>query len=86
VRLGLAYGGAFHSRRLKIVSSQVGSPPTFRRPRWNNRRRMEAALRLLADSRFDALLGEEIPFSELPRALPRVLAAKAPGVGAYVRY
>lgn len=82
----LPLGGAFHSRRLKIVSSQVGSPPTFRRPRWNNRRRMEAALRLLADSRFDALLGEEIPFSELPRALPRVLAAKAPGVGAYVRY
>jgi len=82
----LPLGGAFHSRRLKIVSSQVGSPPTFRRPRWNNRRRLEATLRLLADSRFDALLGEEIPFADLPRALPRVLAPMAPGVGAYVRY
>jgi threonine dehydrogenase-like Zn-dependent dehydrogenase len=82
----LPLGGAFHSRRLKIVSSQVGSPPAFRRPRWNNRRRLETALRLLADARFDALLGEEIPFAELPAALPRVLAADAPGVGAYVRY
>ena len=85
-RTAIALGGAFHSRRLKIVSSQVGTPPTFRRPRWNNRRRLEAALKLLADDAFDALLGEEIAFSELPRALPRVLAAKAPGVGAYVRY
>jgi threonine dehydrogenase-like Zn-dependent dehydrogenase len=82
----LPLGGAFHSRRLKIVSSQVGSPPTFRRPRWNNRRRMEATLRLLTDDRFDALLGEEIPFAELARSLPRVLAPGAPGVGAYVRY
>ncbi len=85
-KAAIPLGGAFHSRRLKIVSSQVGTPPTFRRPRWNNRRRLEAALKLLADARFDALLGEEIPFADLPRALPRVLAAKAPGVGAYVRY
>jgi hypothetical protein len=68
------------------VSIQVGSPPAFRRPRWNNRRRLETALRLLADARFDALLGEEIPFAELPATLPRVLAPNAPGVGAYVRY
>jgi 2-desacetyl-2-hydroxyethyl bacteriochlorophyllide A dehydrogenase len=79
-------GGAFHSRRLKILSSQVGSPPTFRRPRWNTRRRLEAALKLLADPRYDALLGEEIAFADLPAALPRVLAPDAAGVGAYVRY
>ncbi len=84
--VNLPLGGAFHSRRLRIVSSQVGTPPPTRRPRWNSRRRLEAALKLLADSRFDALLGEEIPFAELPRALPRVLAPKAPGVGAYIRY
>jgi threonine dehydrogenase-like Zn-dependent dehydrogenase len=85
-KASIPLGGAFHSRRLRIVSSQVGTPPTFRRPRWNNRRRLEAALKLLSDARFDALLGEEIPFTDLPRALPRVLSPKAPGVGAYVRY
>jgi hypothetical protein len=47
---------------------------------------MEEALKLLADERFDRLLGEEVPFEELPKQLPRLLAPDAPGVGAYVRY
>ena len=41
-------GGAFHSRRLKLVSSQVGLVAASRRPRWDYRRRVEAAMRLLA--------------------------------------
>jgi hypothetical protein len=47
---------------------------------------MEEALRSLADDRFDVLLGEEIPFADLPRHIPRLLAPDAPGVGALVRY
>jgi hypothetical protein len=47
---------------------------------------MEEALRLLSDERFDALLGEEIAFDELPQHLPRLLAPDAKGVGAFVRY
>jgi len=81
----VALGGAFHSRRLKLVSSQVGNIPCARRPRWTRRRRLETAVRLLADDRLDALLGEEIPFSELPQHLPRVFAPGA-GIGALVRY
>lgn len=79
-------GGAFHSRRLRIVSSQVGAVAPSHRGRYTHRQRMEQALRLLADDRFDELLGEEVPFEELPRHLPRLLAPDAPGVGAYVRY
>ncbi|MCC6946847.1 MAG: dehydrogenase [Bradyrhizobiaceae bacterium] len=79
-------GGAFHSRRLRIVSSQVGAVAPSHRGRYTHRQRMEEAMRLLADDRFDALLGEEIPFDELPKHLPRLLASDAPGVGAYVRY
>lgn len=79
-------GGKFHSRRLRIISSQVGTLPAERRARWTHRRRMEAALRMLADDRFEALLGEEVPFKDLPRELPRLLAPNAPGVGALVRY
>ena len=41
-------GGAFHSRRLKLVSSQVGHVSAGRRPRWSHRRRVEAAVGLLA--------------------------------------
>lgn len=82
----LSLGGAFHSRRLRLISSQVGDIASHRRPRWTRRRRLDAALRLLADERLDILLGEKIPFAELPKHLPRLLARNAPGVGALIHY
>ena len=36
-------GGAFHSRRLRLISSQVGLVPAGRRARWSNRRRRDRA-------------------------------------------
>jgi hypothetical protein len=50
------------------------------------RRRLEAAIGLLADDRLDALVGEEVPFAELPQQLSRLLSRSAPGLGALVRY
>jgi threonine dehydrogenase-like Zn-dependent dehydrogenase len=86
-RISLGLGGAFHARRIMLVSSQVGGiSPARRRAGWTHERRLRAATHLLADDRLDALLGEEIPFTELPAQLPRLLAADARGVGAYVRY
>ena len=82
----VSLGGAFHSRRLKLVSSQVGDIACTRRPRWTRRRRLETAARLLVDERLDALLGEEIPFADLPQHLPRLFARGAAGIGALVRY
>src|SRR6202171_664324 len=82
----VSLGGAFHSRRLKLVSSQVGDIACSRRPRWTRRRRLETAARLLVDERLDALLGEEIPFAELPQHLSRLFARGAAGIGALVRY
>ncbi|MCE7027393.1 zinc-dependent alcohol dehydrogenase [Jiella avicenniae] len=58
-------GGAFHSRRLSLVASQVGSVPASRAGRWSNRRRLETALRLLADPRLDALFSGETAFVDL---------------------
>jgi 2-desacetyl-2-hydroxyethyl bacteriochlorophyllide A dehydrogenase len=84
--VGVPLGGAFHSQRLKLVSSQVGSVAPSQRARYTHRKRMEEALRLLADDRFDVLIGEEIPFEELPHHLPRLLAPDAKGVGALVKY
>jgi 2-desacetyl-2-hydroxyethyl bacteriochlorophyllide A dehydrogenase len=69
----LALGGAFHSKRLSIISSQVGRLPPVRAPRWSHRRRLEKALNLLEDPAFDVLLAEPVDFSELPEALPRML-------------
>lgn len=65
-------GGAFHSRRLKIVSSQVGKVAPSRRATTSHRQRLEQAIALLADARLDALLMPAVPFSELPARLPDI--------------
>ena len=44
-------GEAFHSRRLRLISSQVGKVAPSHRPRWSHGRRLAAALALLARSR-----------------------------------
>lgn len=71
----LALGGAFHSRRLSLVSSQVGAVPPARRARWPARRRLEKALQLLADPRLDVLISGETDFEALPAGYPRILDA-----------
>ncbi len=79
-------GGAFHSRRLRIIASQVGMVAPSRRPRWPYMRRMAAALDLLRDERLDALLNETIPFAEAAHQLPRLLAPGAVGLAPVIRY
>ena len=69
----LALGGAFHAGRLRLVSSQVGRVPPARRARWTTRRRLEAALGLLADPALDALLTGETAFGDLPGAYAAIL-------------
>lgn len=76
--VGLALGGAFHSRRLKLISSQVGQVSPSRRARWTHKRRLAAALDLLADPALDALLAPAVAFDDLPAQLPRILK---PGSG-----
>jgi hypothetical protein len=70
-------GGAFHSRRLKLISSQVGQVAPSRRPRWTHRRRLAAALDLLADPRLDALLAPAVAFADLPARVPEILAPES---------
>jgi threonine dehydrogenase-like Zn-dependent dehydrogenase len=79
-------GGAFHSHRLRLVSSQVGQVAPSRRPRWSRRRRLEAALSLLRDPMLDKLITNEIAFDEAPLELPQLLRRGAPGVAAVIRY
>lgn len=68
-------GGAFHSRRLRLISSQVGKIAPSHRPRWTHGRRLAAALALLADPRLDALLAPAVAFADLPQRLPDILDA-----------
>jgi hypothetical protein len=76
--VAVALGGAFHSRRLRLVSSQVGRVAPSHRPRWSYGRRLAAALALAADDRLDALLASPVGFADLPQRLPEILG---PGSG-----
>ena len=67
-------GEAFHSRRLRLVSSQVGRVAPSHRARWTPQRRLAAALNLLADPALDALLAPAIAFDDLPGRLPAIFA------------
>lgn len=68
-------GGPFHSRRLRLVSSQVGRIAPSHRPRWTHGRRLAAAVALLSDPRLDALLAPAVAFGDLPERLPGILDA-----------
>lgn len=67
-------GGAFHSRRLTLKSSQVGQVAAAQRSRWTYRRRMDLALSLLTDAAPDALITDTAPFAALPAVLARLAA------------
>ncbi|MDP2800985.1 MAG: zinc-binding alcohol dehydrogenase [Phreatobacter sp.] len=79
-------GAGFHSKRLKLISSQVGMVATSRRPRWSYPRRLEKALGLLADDRLDQLITGDVAFEDLPAALPRILEPGAHGLMTAVTY
>jgi hypothetical protein len=71
-------GGAFHSRRLRLVSSQVGKVAPSHRKNWTPRARLELALSLTAKRELDALMAPAVAFRDLPARLPQILA---PGSG-----
>jgi hypothetical protein len=68
----VALGEGFHSRRLTIKSSQVGTIGPAQRSRWTPRRRMQLALRLLAAPALDSLISGESRFDDLPAVLARL--------------
>lgn len=66
-------GQSFHSRRLQLIGSQVGSVSASRRPRWPHARRLAKALALLDDARLDQLVTHVVAFDEAPDRLPALL-------------
>ncbi len=72
--VALPLGEAFHSRRLRLFSSQVGAVARAQRSRWDHRRRLALALDLLADPCFDALLAPAAPFARLPSVMATLAA------------
>ncbi len=82
----LALGQAFHARRLTIMSSQVGSVAATQRARWDTRRRMQLALRLLESPTLDALITGESDFDTLPEVMERLSTTPGDTLCHRVRY
>jgi len=72
VRLSL--GGSFHSGRLGIRASQVGTLSPARSGRRTTADRLALALELLRDPAFDALITGQSRFDELPDVMARLAA------------
>jgi len=68
-------GGAFHQKRLQIISSQVGRVPSTHAARWTYRRRLETAMEFLADPVLDSLISGETAFDSVADVYTDILVA-----------
>jgi len=84
VRLSL--GGAFHSRRLGLRASQVGSISPARRGSRTTADRLVLALDLLRDPAFDVLVTGESQFGELPDVMARLAVGSLPALCHTITY
>jgi threonine dehydrogenase-like Zn-dependent dehydrogenase len=85
-RVALPLGEAFHSRRLVVRSSQVGTVSPARRGNRTHADRLALALDLLAAPELDALVTGESAFEELPKVMPELAAGRIPALCHRVRY
>ena len=86
LQVHLPLGEGFHNQRLTLRSSQVGSVATARRARWDPRRRLRLALRLLADPALDALITGEDALEDLPAVLARLAENPGDSICHRIRY
>jgi threonine dehydrogenase-like Zn-dependent dehydrogenase len=84
--VNLSLGGAFHSRRLAIRGSQVGTVSPGRRGSRTFADRLALALELLRDPAFDALITGESRFDQLPDVLARLAAGTLPALCHLITY
>ncbi len=84
--IAMPLGGAFHSQRLQLISSQVGHVAPSRRANWSHRARLQAAISMLDDPRLDLLITNEVAFDDLPEQIAAILAPAASGLATAVRY
>jgi len=73
-RVSVALGGAFHSQRLTLKSSQVGSVPADHQARWHHARRLQLAMSLINDDQLDYLISGESHFRNLPAEYDAILS------------
>ncbi len=85
-RVALPLGEGFHSRRLTLRGSQVGTVSPARAGTRTYADRLALALDLLADPALDALVTGESSFAELPTVLPAMASGEIPALCHRIRY
>ncbi|MBV9354926.1 MAG: hypothetical protein JO023_05310 [Chloroflexi bacterium] len=82
----LPLGGAFHRKRLRIVSSQVGTIAAALQPRWSHARRMALARTELQRLTLAPLITQRVPFDDAASAYRLIDTAPAQTVQVVLRY
>jgi NADPH:quinone reductase-like Zn-dependent oxidoreductase len=82
----LSLGGAFHSARLGIRASQVGTLSPARRGRRTTGERLSLALELLRDPAFDTLISGQSSFRELPDVMAQLATGNLPALCHTISY
>jgi NADPH:quinone reductase-like Zn-dependent oxidoreductase len=85
-KVSVPLGESFHSRRLAIRSSQVGSLPPARRASRTYADRMALALDLLADPALETLITGTSEFGELPDVMRRITDGELPALCHLITY
>ena len=85
-RVELDLSGAFHTGRLRIHASQVGTVSPTRGARRTTAGRLALALELLRDPAFDALITGESRFRELPGVMARLAEGSLPALCHTIAY
>ncbi len=70
--IDLSLGGRFHSQRLSIISSQVGSVSPNMHATTSHGERLQMAMEFLKDDRLDILLNPRVRFDDLPEQLSHI--------------
>lgn len=82
----LSLGGRFHSARLAIRASQVGTVAPARRYRRTTADRLALSLELLRDPALDALLTGTSSFNDLPDVMAGLAAGSLPALCHIITY
>ncbi|MEU4693053.1 dehydrogenase [Actinoplanes sp. NPDC023714] len=83
-QVAVPLGEHFHSRRLTIRSSQVGAIRPDRHRDYAER--LQLALTLLRDARFETLISGRSSFEDLPATLPRLADGSLPALCHVIDY
>ncbi len=82
----LELGGSFHSRRKRIIGSQVSRIPGALRPRWDAARRTALVFHLLERPDFDLHLGPTVPFADMPKVFGTLIGRSPEGLSPLITY